>query len=321
MGLVIDKISGQVFLFTLPSGTGSTTGGTSTPYPEVNTFAQLPNPALNNGKIYVVRQPSGSYILNRKEAGLYYSNSIVWARLGDIPSFFNDDNFQIYDGTDNTKQVRFQLSGITSNNQRVITLRDSNGTIAYLSDIGAKVDVSTFDTYTGVTAPTRYVGIGDFQIYTGNTATLIAAKQDKIYAIQLLHTGTTNVNTISPSSINWNTLDYYDTNYFFFSGGSRIYFKANTTYEISFNLQTSNVDFSEKVIGTVVKKNGSIDLIPYSVPVFVGSVMSYGGSNNISKYKFSATTGDYIELKAFRIGQSGTINTVPNGTWIKVEKI
>lgn len=321
MGLVIDKISGQVFLFTFPSGTGSTTGGTTSTYPEVNTFAQLPNPALNNGKIYIVRQASGSYILNRKEAGLYYSNSIVWSRLGDIPAFFNDDNFQLYDGTDNTKQIRFQLSGITASNQRVITLRDSNGTIAYLSDLGAKVDVSAFATYTGVTAPSQFVGIGTFQVYTGNTATQLAAKQNKIYIVQLTSTGSTNVNSIVPISINWNTLDYYDTNYFFFSGGSRIYLKASTTYEISFNLQTTNVDFSEKVIGTVIKKNGSVDLIPYSVPVFVGSVMSYAGSNNISKYKFSATIGDYIELKAFRIGQSGTINTVPNGTWIKVEKI
>jgi hypothetical protein len=318
VAILVDKLSGQVFLFDIQGG-GST--GTTTPYAEVNTYSQLPNPALNNGVIYVVRQGTGVYVLNRKDAGLYYSNGIVWTRLGDTPAFFNDANFKVYNNADTSKQIAFQLSGLTTNVIRTITMRDSNGTIAYLSDIGSKVDTSVFAHYTGVTAPAQFVGIGEFNFYTGQTQTALNNKQDKIYAIELTNTGATNVNTILPTSIPWNIIQFYDTNYFLFSGGSRIYIKATATYEVSYGLQTSNVDFSEKVIGTSIKKNGTTDIVPYSVPVFIGSVVLYGGSNSMSKYKFSASMGDYIELTTYRIGQSGTINTVPNGSWIKIEKI
>ena len=84
----IDLISGNVFLFVPEFGgsTGTTSGST---YPEVNTYVELPAAATSNGEIYVVRQSTGDYVLNRKEAGLNYSNSLVWRRLGDIPSFFD----------------------------------------------------------------------------------------------------------------------------------------------------------------------------------------------------------------------------------------
>jgi len=180
MSLVIDKLTGQIYLFDISGGGGS--GSTAT-YPEVNLFSQLPSAAANNGKIYVVRQPSGTFMINRKEAGLYYSNGVVWTRLGDIPSFFNDDNFQIYDGTDNTKQVRFQLSGVTSGQQRVVTVRDSNGTMAYLTDLNAKVDTSVFALYTGTTAPGQFLGISNFNVYSAATNTRITNLEHAITGV------------------------------------------------------------------------------------------------------------------------------------------
>jgi hypothetical protein len=321
MGLVIDKLTGQVYLFNVTGGGGGATTGMTTPYQEVNVYSELPNPALSNGKIYIVRQPSGSYLINRKDAGLYYSNGIYWTRLGDTPSYFNDDNFQVYDGTDNTKKVRFQLSGLTSNSLRTITMRNSDGVLAYLSDIGSKVDASIFNTYTGVTAPTQFVGIGVFSFYTGQTQIALNNKQDKIWTIQITNTGITNVNNVIPTKIGWNVLNIYDSDFYLFSGGSRIYFKENGTFEVSYHLVTVNMDASEKVIGTTIKKNNNVEIIPNNVPVYVGRVINYGGSNNISKYKFTALMGDYVELCAYRIGESGVVNTVPFSSWIKVEKL
>lgn len=156
MGLVVDKISGQIFLFDIPSSSGS---GTTTTYPQVNTYSQLPNAALYNNIIYVVLQPSGAYVATRKEAGLYYSNGVIWTRLGDIPSFFNDNNFEIYDGNDNTRKLKFELSGVTSNHTRIVKARDKNGTLGYLEDLTGYTATTTMTTYykynSGAT-PTQY---------------------------------------------------------------------------------------------------------------------------------------------------------------------
>ena len=110
----IDLISGSVHLF-VPTigggGSGSTSGST---YTEVDTVADLPAAAVSSGQTYLVLESTGTYVVDRDEAGLYYSNGTIWYRLGNIPSFFDSDNFQIYDTTDNTKGVEFVTSGITS---------------------------------------------------------------------------------------------------------------------------------------------------------------------------------------------------------------
>lgn len=158
MGLVIDKLTGQIFLFGVPSSTGGTTG-TTMPYPQVNVYSQLPSAGSHNNAIYVVLQPSGSYVAARKEAGMYYSNGVVWTRLGDIPSFFSDTNFEVYDGSDNTKKLKFELSGVTSNNTRIVKARDKNGTLGYLEDLTGYTATTTMTTYykynSGAT-PTQY---------------------------------------------------------------------------------------------------------------------------------------------------------------------
>jgi hypothetical protein len=62
----IDLISGNVFLFTGDFSGSPSTGSTSV-YPSVNVFAELPDPSTHNDLIYVVKQGSGEYIVNRKK--------------------------------------------------------------------------------------------------------------------------------------------------------------------------------------------------------------------------------------------------------------
>ena len=182
--LTIDLISGKVFLFEPQfSSSGGTTGVTSgATYPEVNTVNELPAASANNGAIYVVRQSTGNYVLNRNEAGLYYSNGSVWRRLGDIPAFFNADNFAIYGQTGSTQVggVNFDISQITGGSQTIqtLTVRDTGGTIALLADLDTKVDVTAFADYTGNTAPNTFLAISDFNTYSGATLALINTKID-----------------------------------------------------------------------------------------------------------------------------------------------
>ena len=52
----------------------------------VNTFADLPAPATVTGQRYWVLSTTGVYLVNRRQAGAYYSNGTAWTWLGDNPT-------------------------------------------------------------------------------------------------------------------------------------------------------------------------------------------------------------------------------------------
>jgi hypothetical protein len=337
----IDLISGRVFLFNKDfssSGGTTPTGGTST-YPEVNTVAELPPANLNNGKTYLVRTSTGNYIINRQEAGLWFSTGTVWRRLGDIPSFFLSDNFQIVDSSDSTKGIEFETSGITTNIFRKVKIQDGNGTIAYLTDLDGKVDLSAFNDYTGTTAPNTYLAISDFNTYSGETYALIQNKQDILTAgkginisgntisvdvprtLQLIdQSGNTEINTIPRTPIIWSTVEYSGTS-LFFSGGSSIYILDDGEYEISYSINYENQTNGRHNIGSLIMKNSTMDITPLSSASYIRNAANKSGTNSMSPYKVDLSSGDYIELMTFRIGSSGSVLTVPKGSWIKIIKI
>jgi len=53
-------------------------GGTSYIDGRVSTYADLPSAALNDDKVFIVEIPTGIPFVNRKKAGLYYSNGTSW---------------------------------------------------------------------------------------------------------------------------------------------------------------------------------------------------------------------------------------------------
>lgn len=331
---VTDLISGRVFLFVPDIGgnTGTTSGST---YPDVNTYAELPTPASSyNGQTYLVRQSTGSYVLNRKEAGLYFSNGTMWYRLGNIPSFFSQENFQVYN-SGGTSGIEFNTSSITGSTFRTFTWQNKNGTVALLADIDGKVDESIFNFYTGVTAPGTYLTISGFTGYSATTEVRLsgieadiayisgvtAIKQDKIIPLQLKDvSGGTNINTIAHTPINWTTIEFTGTSVNF-TGGSRIYIQETTDFNISYVLNSENQTNTRKQIGSLIRKNGNIDITPLSSSSYSRNTITDTITNVMSSYKVSLTNGDYIELISFRIGNSGNVLTTPDGTWIKIEKI
>ena len=352
----IDLLTGQEYLFIGDfTGSGSTPTSGST-YAEVNVYGSLPPPAGVSGEIYVVRNGSGDTVLNRKPAGLYYSTGSVWRYLGDTPDAFFSDNFQIVDDADNTKTIQFETSGITTGTNRVLTIQNSDGTIAYLADLDTKVDISVFADYTGTTAPATYLSKTDFNTYTGttlpanyynkseinaytaSTLVLINAKQDQLVAgdgivlsgntisvslptaLQLVDTsGGTNVNFVTPTAINWTSQVFSGTS-LNYSGGSRIYIEEDGTYGIAYALNVNGTDNKDKNIGTVIRKNGDTDITPMSSSSFFSNLQNDSGTNVMPESNVSLLDGDYIELIAFRIGYTGTVNTVANSSWIKVQK-
>lgn len=354
----VDLLSGNIFLFDGDFGASGVTPTSGTTYPQVNTYFELPAPSTVSGKIYVVRQGTGSYVLNRKSAGFYFSTGTVWRYLGEAPiDLLRSDHFQILDANDNTKGVVFNTSNLNSGVFRTLTIQNSDGTVAYLTDLATKVDISAFAdytgntatnqfaskidfvTYTGITAPNIYLSKSDFSNYSGITLLLIQNKQDILtpgnginidsgntisvvmpQAMQLIDTvGGINVNNIQPTPIVWTS--GITGNSLYFSGGSRIYIQDTGMYGISYALNVNNGSNSGKNIGSVIRKNGNTYITPMSTTSMIIDGVNDSGTNIMPEFILNLLDGDYIELVAFRIGTNGLVFNIANGTWIKIHKI
>jgi hypothetical protein len=110
---------------------------------EVATYTDLPldgSAALNTA--WLVRQASGTWLIARKPAGIYIrtatagvSRDADYTYAGILPDVFNDANFLLYDNADSSKNLAFQLSGITTGTTRTLTVPDASGTLALTSSL------------------------------------------------------------------------------------------------------------------------------------------------------------------------------------------
>jgi hypothetical protein len=116
-------------------------GGASYIDGEVQNFSALPTanpPAVDSA--YLVREPEGTWLINRKPAGIYIrvattgTRATDWTYAGILPDVFNDANFLLYDNGDSSKNLAFQLSGITTGTTRTLTVPDASGVIVLGND-------------------------------------------------------------------------------------------------------------------------------------------------------------------------------------------
>jgi hypothetical protein len=112
-------------------------GGASYIDGEVQNFSALPqtigSPAVDSA--YLVREAEGAWLLARKPAGIYIRTADTgarasdWTYAGEFPDVFSDDKFVLYDETDSSKNLVFQLSSITTGTTRTLTAPDASGHI------------------------------------------------------------------------------------------------------------------------------------------------------------------------------------------------
>jgi len=111
-------------------------GGASYIDGEVQNFSALPTanpPAVDSA--YLVREPEGTWLISRKPAGIYIrvattgTRATDWTYAGILPDVFNDANFLLYDNGDSSKNLAFELSGITTGTTRTLTVPNASGRI------------------------------------------------------------------------------------------------------------------------------------------------------------------------------------------------
>jgi hypothetical protein len=95
----------------------------------------LGTPALDS--VYLAKAGSGLWLISRKPAGLYCrvannGNAADWQFLGAFPEVNADGNWALYNSADPTKELKFQLSGLTTATTRTLTVPDASGTLPLL---------------------------------------------------------------------------------------------------------------------------------------------------------------------------------------------
>ena len=113
--------------------TGS--GGGSYIDGEVEYHSNLPvtvgSPAVNSA--FLVRKGEGLYFISRKPAGIWVrelnnGNLDDWKYAGTFSDLYRDANFRILNNADVSKELAFDLSGISTGTTRTLTIANRSGT-------------------------------------------------------------------------------------------------------------------------------------------------------------------------------------------------
>lgn len=197
--------------------------------------------------------------------------------------------------------------------------------------------ISDFNTFTGTTLPANYYNKTEINNYTGSTATEIDNKLDTTIfneytgstvninkKIQLVSTGTTNVNTVIATAIDWHNAEPYETDiYSYTAGTSSVEILSGGTFEVQYHVTLTNDSFnqSHSIGGYLILTTGSTSTtLPITATAGMIDGPNASGELSLPTVLLTLNTGDKLDLAAFRIGGSGTVNTVSGSVYLVLNK-
>jgi hypothetical protein len=100
----------------------------------------LGTPALDS--VFLAKAGSGLWLISRRPAGLYVrvaNNGVAadWTYLGAFPEVNADANWELYNSTDPTKELKFDLSGLPTATIRTVTGPAGNGQMMVSGQAGS----------------------------------------------------------------------------------------------------------------------------------------------------------------------------------------
>ena len=218
----------------------------------------------------------------------------------------NIDEFQV--ATDGLTGATFGVDtqGITLIYSGTSVELTSNAGLEYIADYSANYTPRSLvdaNYVTGITSTKL-----DISTFTGYTASTAANE------IFLVHTGGVNLNTITPTLINWNSAPISGDAYSW-TGGSVIRILEAGDYEINYNLPfihtggTSNV----RSVGANIMLNGTTVLDTTLAAATTVRLLT-SGSLVLSTVIVTLAANDALTLQTYRTGLAGILASVPNGS-------
>jgi hypothetical protein len=137
--------------------------------------------------------------------------------------------------------------------------------------------------------------------------------------IQLVSTGTTEVNTIVATEITWDVVDYSSTTYTY-SGGSGVFIREAGDYYVSYQMTiTQNGGGQDRSIGSYLILNNA-DTLNRTSSAGSTSGADFTEGLAISPTRFTFAANDRLDLVGFRIGGAGSVLTNPFETVLIIRK-
>lgn len=258
---------------------------TFTGYSHVSNFASLPSAASCPNQYFIVDNPSGVWLINRKEAGFYKSDGINWNFVGS-----SVDMTSLSDGTTSVTASPITLQGTNG----IMTSADTTNNKIAIS--GASLPQISSGTNAPTTTPSKagdiYIDTCNYKTYIskGNSSSADWVKQNGSYVLQA-----STYFSISPNS---------NTSYYFGSISAAAGSLANYIGPNKIYIPRSGT--VKNIYGGIYQNPGSAETS--SIYLEVNSATDYLISNNISNssssYTFNNTSlnipvsaGNYILLK------------------------
>ncbi len=192
---------------------------------------------------------------------------------------------------------------------------DANGTANWLP--AAPVDILKNDTM--IVANAKYLNFTtgiNVQHPFSNEALITFFKNSVAQNVMQLSTSESiNLNTTTPTPINWNTTYYKDLASFIHSetsNPSRMYVRSSGLYEVNYMFSCYNVETTRVTIRVRLRKNGTT-MIPHSTTyIFAYHINNDWVTRTSTSFLIQLEENDYIELVTNRQTQSGQLLLLPD---------
>ena len=135
--------------------------------------------------------------------------------------------------------------------------------------------------------------------------------------------GEQEINEVIPNPISWDQRDLYDPNIFdHVLGESKVTIKKNGLYEISYNVNGYTDGNSRATSGVQVRLNNSVLSGQFQKTLsscYLRNKSNNDTTNAIPPCTLSLAVNDELELVGFRLGDSGSILTKKNASFLRIK--
>jgi hypothetical protein len=189
-----------------------------------------------------------------------------------------------------------------------------------------KLETSDFDTYSGAT-DTRLDNIETDVTQNENDIAGIISTISGVTGntiIQLVdNAGGQSLNDVVFNPIDWDTQDFVDSRYFSHSTStnpSRINILKTGIYEMSYVVNGDSGN-GRVVVGVQFRISGTTIVGPTLSASYGRNTSNDDTQNAIAPYTISLSSGDYVELGAFRLGDSTAVSSKADASFVKIKFI